>query len=396
MDFFLSLLCFNLNDLYIFKLLNKIDILLVLFCFSVLCMRGVNEFKEKISAVSNNRHFIVIHNDATTTKPDDHILWMFGAENIHNPHGYEWIISKIDSHVRFKDKQSRWHTIWNYSSYGCGEKPRPDKFARSASSSCTIPAANISLMERENVNLHTDVAELQEGDLIKWWTKSQEIAEVTKQSVTIHDNKIKDRIELDNQTGSLTIKNIRTTDSGDYECFIKKGNTGLYKCFTVTVYGDLPIPDIRRVSSASSSERSLSSKCVLLCSVLNVRDVSLSWYKGNSLLSSINESDLIRLSLPLEVEYQDTNTYRCVVNNPITNQTQHLNITHLCQPFPGSEETSHTHSNLIGIAVVLVVVMSLAAAAAAAIAFCKRKHNQDNGRLNRDETSAPLADSNEV
>uniref|UniRef100_A0A8C1PEH3 Ig-like domain-containing protein n=1 Tax=Cyprinus carpio TaxID=7962 RepID=A0A8C1PEH3_CYPCA len=226
-----------------------------------------------------------------------------------------------------------------------------------------------SVTEGETVSLNSDLTEIQRDDEIAWKFENIMIAKISGKDNTSRfydeytDGRFRDRLKLD-QTGSLIITNTRTTDSGEYKVTSRSSGIPL-NIFSLTVYAPLPFPVITRDSPQSSSSSS-QQNCSLLCSVVNVSHVTLSWYKGNSLLSSISVSDLSR-SLSLHLECLD-DSYSCVVNNPIRNQTQHLNNTELCQPCSDS--------------VSLIVLISAAAAGflliiAAVGIFCIcRKHRK--------------------
>ncbi|XP_073699682.1 uncharacterized protein [Garra rufa] len=207
---------------------------------------------------------------------------------------------------------------------------------------------SVSVTEGDSVTLHTDAIQIREDDDILWkfGAEKSQIAKMKKKkqifnTSDVPDGRFRNRLKIDNQTGSLTITNITKEHAGVYQLEIA-GAKKSSKTFYVSV-ARLPVPVISHHSSnCSSSSSSSQQNCSLLCSVVNVSDVTLSWYKGNSLLSSISVSDLsISLSLPLEVDYQDKNTYSCVLNNSIRNQTRHLDISKLC----------HLYSVLISAAV---------------------------------------------
>uniref|UniRef100_A0A8C1YNH3 Immunoglobulin domain-containing protein n=1 Tax=Cyprinus carpio TaxID=7962 RepID=A0A8C1YNH3_CYPCA len=102
---------------------------------------------------------------------------------------------------------------------------------------------SVSVMEKDSVTLHTDV-KMNQQEKIVWYFNGIRIAVITGDlSYTCTDvqcneatERFRDRLKLDNQTGSLTIRDIRTTDSGHYD--LQFNHTYLSgKLFIVAVTG---------------------------------------------------------------------------------------------------------------------------------------------------------------
>ncbi|XP_067265628.1 uncharacterized protein [Chanodichthys erythropterus] len=104
-----------------------------------------------------------------------------------------------------------------------------------------------TVKEGDSVTLNSDLTEIMDGDKIEWWfwTENTLIAEiikwvnVTANNITVYedvlDGRFRDRLKLDNQTGSLTITNFTTEHTGDYVLMIN-GAKRSSKAFRVSVY----------------------------------------------------------------------------------------------------------------------------------------------------------------
>ncbi len=103
---------------------------------------------------------------------------------------------------------------------------------------------SVSVMEGDSVTLNTDV-KINQQEKIHWYFNDIRIAYIngdlsdicTDVQCNEGTERFRDRLKLDNQTGSLTIMNTRTTDSGLYKLQIIKGSDS-ETIFNVTVHGE--------------------------------------------------------------------------------------------------------------------------------------------------------------
>jgi len=101
----------------------------------------------------------------------------------------------------------------------------------------------VSVMEGDPVTLNIDFTELERDEIImlKYGPKDVLVAELKREeNQIIHDSvseRFRDRLKLDEKTGSMTITNTRTTDSGLYKV-TTLNNQNQLNMFNITVYGE--------------------------------------------------------------------------------------------------------------------------------------------------------------
>ncbi|XP_058616995.1 uncharacterized protein LOC131530639 isoform X2 [Onychostoma macrolepis] len=94
-----------------------------------------------------------------------------------------------------------------------------------------------SMKVEESVTLDTGVIKMP-NYLMAWYFNDIRIAEITgdqSKICTDADERFRGRLKLDHQTGSLTITNTRTTDSGDYKLQINSSRISIIKSFNVNL-----------------------------------------------------------------------------------------------------------------------------------------------------------------
>ncbi len=107
-----------------------------------------------------------------------------------------------------------------------------------------ISAGELDKMNKmgESVSLNPGLIKIPDN-VMTWYFNDTQITEFTgDQSEICTDDQCKerfrDRLKLDQQTGSLTITNTRTTDSGLYYLQINSSRFSISRSFSVTVTGE--------------------------------------------------------------------------------------------------------------------------------------------------------------
>ncbi|XP_051765466.1 uncharacterized protein LOC127520850 isoform X2 [Ctenopharyngodon idella] len=182
----------------------------------------------------------------------------------------------------------------------------------------------ILVMEGDSVTLNSDLTEMKDVDLIQWrfWIENTLIAEINKRAdrIAVYDDvpdgNFRDRLKLDNQTGSLTITNTKIEHTGRYELQINYMRVE----FFLTVIDELESVSVKKGDSVT-----LNSGCT------EMKNDVIQWRFGNE-NTVIAEMDATEDSFTV---YNDVLDGRFRDRLKLDDQTGSLTITNITTEYAG-------------------------------------------------------------
>ncbi|XP_048048518.1 uncharacterized protein LOC125269631 [Megalobrama amblycephala] len=142
----------------------------------------------------------------------------------------------------------------------------------------------VTVLEGDSVTLNSDLTEIKDDDVIQWFgNENTVIAVINKQfdRITVYDDdfdgRFRDRLKLDNQTGSLTITDITTEHVGSYTLEINGVRKKKFEVF-------IPVLTLLSVSVKEGDSVTLNSDLTEMKD-----DDVIQWRFGNTLIAEINK-----------------------------------------------------------------------------------------------------------
>ncbi|XP_052445413.1 carcinoembryonic antigen-related cell adhesion molecule 3-like [Carassius gibelio] len=254
------------------------------------------------------------------------------------------------------------------------------------------------VMERDSVTLRTNV-KTDQKEKIRWYYYDTRIAQITgdlsKTCTDVECNegneRFRDRLKLDHQTGSLTITNTREVDSGVYRLRIISSDTITEKIFIVAVYD---VSAAERDEMKRKSVKKGESVTLDPGEIKNLND-SMTWYFNDTLIAEITgdpnktckdgqcEDPDGRFRDRLHLDHQtgsltitnttitDSGDYRLQMNRSRISIIRSFSVT-----VTDSRVSSAAKGGVFAVVVVVVVLLFTAAAVAAGIYYRHRRSTQ--------------------
>ncbi|XP_071403228.1 T-lymphocyte surface antigen Ly-9-like [Centroberyx affinis] len=229
---------------------------------------------------------------------------------------------------------------------------------------CDNLIISVNVLVEGNATLDTPVAELQPGHDVKWIRgpecTGKLIARWKNNITTLYDEGFRGALQLNPHTGSLTFMKVKHNYTGHY-CLKMLLDEGPYilRLHFITVFESVPTPHIStaqvNITAPSLKDRS----CSIDCSVEDAQNVTLSWYRGEKMISQTSNCDICTTNVSLPLKIQDEDIYSCKAANPVSAKTIKVNSTQWC-PSHAPGKTGTVAAGVIVVFLVIVVIFAVA------------------------------------